>query len=140
MLALFDLLPTCDETNRAAGLSGWWSRKEQPVQRGTLCLHCGFEGGNCRQFVLRPCFRFSCAFKEFPGIPRKCRPEVNGFLWDIWDGMKTTLNKSHVSVVSSLARLVAWCYECAARGCVRYGMYLGWMRGTVECGVRWVMT
>ena len=45
------------------------------------------------------------AFKEFPGIPRKCRPEVNGFHWDIWNGIKTTLNKSHVSVVSRLARL-----------------------------------
>ena len=72
------------------------------MQRGTLCLHCGFEGGNYLQFFW-PCFRFFCAFEEFPGIPRKCRPEVNG--WDFWNGIKTTLNKSHVSVVSRLARL-----------------------------------
>ena len=36
--------------------------------------------------------------------------------------------------------MVAWCYECVARGCERYGMYVGWMCGIVVCGVRWVMT
>ena len=99
MLALFNLLPTCDETNRAAGLSGWWSRREQPVQR-----EFEFEGGNYRQFLCGRVFDL-CALEEFPGIPRKCRPEVNGFLWDIGNGIKTTLNKSHVSLVSRLVLL-----------------------------------
>ena len=126
MLALFNLLPTCDETNRAAGLSGWWSRREQPVQRGTLCLHCGFEGGNIGNFFLRPCFRFLCAFKEFPGIPRKCRPEVNGFLWDIWNGLKNNLEQITCECCFAFGTsahkqvMVAWCYERVARGCVRW--------------------
>ena len=33
MPVLFDVPPTCDDTNRAAGLSGWWSRRGLAVQK-----------------------------------------------------------------------------------------------------------
>ena len=71
------------------------------MQGGTLCLQCGFEGGHSRQFFCGRVSVFLCALKEFPGIPRKCRQEVNGLL-----GMgQNNQEQSHVSVVSSMARL-----------------------------------
>ena len=113
MLAQFTLLPTCDETNRAAGLSVWWSRREQPVQRGTLCLYCGLKVETTGNFIW-PCFRFFMRVQRVSQYPEEVQ-------------------------AGSLARLkqviVAWCYGCVARGCARYGMYVRWMRGiVVVCG------
>ena len=59
------------------------------MHNGTLCLRCGSEGGNYQQFLLAV-FSDFYAFSELPGVPRKCRPEVNGFL---------TKCNSHVIVV-----------------------------------------
>ena len=33
------LTPTCDGTNRSAGIRGWWSRRRLPVHRATACAH-----------------------------------------------------------------------------------------------------
>ena len=45
------LPPYCDDTNRAAGPRGWWSRRVASGARVTSCSHSRFEGGNYRQFV-----------------------------------------------------------------------------------------
>ena len=39
-----NLLLLCDETNRVAGLSDWWSTKGLLAKRVTFCLRFGFEG------------------------------------------------------------------------------------------------
>ena len=46
------LPPTCDETNRTAGLRGWWSRRRLPMHRVTACAHFHSEGRNYRQCFL----------------------------------------------------------------------------------------
>ena len=51
----FGLRP-CDETNRAAGLRGWWSRLRLPVHRATTCAHFILKGGIIVNFT-SPLFR-----------------------------------------------------------------------------------
>ena len=47
------LPPTCDETNRAAGLRGWWSRRRLPVHRVTTRAHFVLKGEIIVNFSLR---------------------------------------------------------------------------------------
>ena len=58
-----NLLPYCDDTNRAAGLRGWLSRLVASGARATSCSHSRFEGRNYRHFF--PTLPFTAARARF---------------------------------------------------------------------------
>ena len=120
MLALFNLLPTCDETNRAAGLSGWWCNR----CKGELfvCI-VGLKVETIGNF-------FKAVFSIFMRIQRVSRypEEVQagserlslGYLeWDKNNLELITCECCFAFGTSAHKQvMVAWCFECVARGCV----------------------
>ena len=78
---LVNLCPSCEETNRAAGLSGWWSRRVLPVQ-GQLRVHKPFGGENYRQFFY--CFSNCNVHTQWPGFRQEVQTVSERLLGEIW--------------------------------------------------------
>ena len=77
------------------------------MQRGTLCLHCGFEGGNYRQILFMAVFSIFMRTQRVSWYPVEVQAGSEWLSLGYLEWIKATLNKSHVSVVSRLARLRA---------------------------------
>ena len=72
--------PYCDDTNRAAGLRGWWSRRVASGARVTSCSHSPSKGETIANFS--PTLPFTAARTRFrhPDFLRRCSRECTAFL------------------------------------------------------------
>ena len=90
-----NLTPYCDDTNRAAGLRGWWSRRVASGARVTSCSHSRFEGETIAN--LSPTLPFTAARTRFrhPDFLGRCSRECTAFLGSLvycrppWVGLRS---------------------------------------------------
>ena len=74
-----NLPPYCDDTNRAAGLRGWWSRWVASGARVTSCSHSRLKGETIANFS--PTLPFTAARTRFrhPDFLGRCSLECTAF-------------------------------------------------------------
>ena len=123
MLALCNLPPTCDETNRAAGLSGWWSRRggggNQCKGELFVCI-VGLKVETLGNLFVAV-FLFFMRAQRVSWYPEEVQAGSERLTWNGTKQPRTITCECCFAYGTSAHEqvIVAWCYECVARCCER---------------------